>query len=146
MCSLVTSSLHSAVTSSRLSGFFNQMNLLEINTSCHSREECTAPGVVVSTFSQLTKEGVEAPVGGEILLRAVAEVPESHQVRGVAPLSQHLGQEGQAPGQAGRSEGADVAPLYSHLVGVEASQQGGSRGRTARLGVETVQRHPLLPQ
>ena len=64
----------------------------------------------------------------------------------VAQPSQHLREEGGAGGQASRSEGGDVAPLYSQPVGVEAGQQGGPGGRTPRLGVETLQTDSFSPQ
>ena len=73
-------------------------------------------------------------------------MPESHKVRAVTELGQSLREEGGGGGEADRSEGTDVTPLYSQPVGVEAGQQGGSGGRTPRLGVETLQADSFVPE
>ena len=73
-------------------------------------------------------------------------MPESHQVRAVAEPGQPLREDGGGGGEADRSEGTDVTPLYSQPVGVEASQQGCSGGRTPRLGVETLQADSFAPE
>ena len=65
---------------------------------------------------------------------------------GVAQPGQPLWEEADRGGEADRSEGGDVAPLYSQSVGVEAGQQGGAGGRTPGLGVETTQADSFSPQ
>ena len=73
-------------------------------------------------------------------------MPESHQVRAITQLGQPLREESGGGGEADRSEGTDVTPLYSQPVGIEAGQQGGSGGGTPRLGVETLQADSFAPE
>ena len=67
-------------------------------------------------------------------------------MRAVAELGQPLREDGGGGGEADRSEWTDVTPLYSQPVGVEASQEGCSGGRTPRLGVETFKTDSFAPE